>query len=184
MKKRMKKNSGFTLIEILVAAALVAILFAAIGGVLMAARHLVEAWEARDKAERMEARILKPLEKDLFFEVREAGMEALEFRGSEEQLDFTKMGTGDRVHVVYRFLPGGNRLERGEQARLSKEDRMDFIPLGPKIKTVRFSFFGKEGWVREWKAAQWPMAVQVKGIFLAPSGKEVSFERQFYPIQN
>lgn len=176
----MNKQRGFTLVEVLLASALVGILFAGLSGLLVAVRQPALAWEEKAEGQRRAAALLERIGRDLSFAMEEAGNKPLLFQGSREKMEFYI--TPD-VAVSYFFLAAEGKLERIQNHRAKKETASQFLKAGKRFLDFKLRFLGEEGWVSEWKSEKWPRAVEVKGALLQSSGKEVSFEKQFYPIR-
>lgn len=178
MKK--KKSSGFTLVEVLLAAALVGILFAGLSGILVAVRQPAIAWEGRVEAQKRTQALLERFQQDLFFALEEAAGRPLPFRGSSSSLEFF---TAPDLQVSYRYFQAEGKLERAEKRLPRNETASQILKAGKILSNFKFRFLGKSGWAQVWKEEGWPRAIEVQGVLTLASGKAIPFEKKIYPIR-
>lgn len=187
----MKKNKGFTLIELIVAVALVTLLLGALGGVLVTVFNSGQKWETRSVMEDRVALLLNSLERDLLIEEPGTGLLPFEGRGERLELfshralrrDGLRALPGAR-RVIYQYSPSEGILERIEEPVLAKESRPESVPLATRLREFGFRFLGSDGWSAQWRGEKWPQAVAIEGVLISPTGEEVRFERKFFPISS
>jgi general secretion pathway protein J len=189
----MKRSAGFTLIEVLIAVSLTAIVLASIYGVF------TSVFTARQQvlAESETAQIGRVLFERLGRELRGAWIPATgtnfflatpdrdgrpELRFATASTTLAATGRGGMAALRYALQP----MPEGPVDRLylvrSEEpyhlrDRLDnsSYPLSGNIKSVVWRFYGANGWVDNWSAAQsnsLPQLVELTVTFLDPENKE------------
>lgn len=140
------RAGGFSLVELLVAASLVAVLAGALVTALLSG---VRAWERAEgfDAARLEAVVaIETVARD--FRNRVAVPQAVPFRGTAQGCAFATLaevegdGTATLVRVSYRFEPGRGAVAR-EVARLPARDPGPRDGFGEGLSTFSFSYLAR-----------------------------------------
>ena len=196
----MKRSAGFTLIEILIAVSLTAIVLASIYGVFTSVfvareRVLTESESAqigRVLFERL-GRELRgawvPVTGDKFFltALDRDGRPELRFATASTTLAATGRGGIAALRYGLQAMPEGPKdrlyLVRSEEP-YHLRDRLDdgSYPLSGNIKSVLWRFYGANGWVESWSAAQsnsLPQLVEMTVILLDQENRETVLRGTF-----
>ena len=199
----MKRSAGFTLIEVLIAVSLTAIVLGSIYGVFTAvfvARERVLAESETSQIGRVlferlgrELRgawvptTLTPGDKFFLATTDRDGRPELRFATASTTLAAT--GRGGMAALRYGLLP----MPEGPSDRLylvrSEEpyhlrDRLDngSYPLTGNVKSVTWRFYGANGWVENWSAAQsnsLPQLVEMTVVLLDKDNRETVLRGTF-----
>ena len=196
----MKRSAGFTLIEVLIAVSLTAIVLSSIYGLFTSVFSARE----RVKVESETAQIGRVLFERLGRELRGAWVPTTgdkfflattdrdgrpELRFATASTTLTATGRGGMAALRYGLQP----MTEGQVGRLylirSEEpyhlrDRLDSgsYPLTGNVKSVTWRFYGVNGWVESWSAAQnnaLPQLVEMTVILLDKDNRETVLRGTF-----
>lgn len=186
-----KTSGGFTLIEIMLAISLIVIVLSAFAGILLPLKKSLE--QARENQEIQEALsvVWGRLEQDLSFAFVPNGVEQNPFKGERQKMTFYCLDSirfagapllpGAR-QVVYQLEPGGTAVQWSENPLVAKKNQAPFYSLGKGFGLLQFQYLNQEGaWLTQWREKEWPIAIQVSGIFVSKKGRAIAFEKSFYP---
>ena len=196
----MKRAAGFTLIEILIAVSLTAIVLAAIYGVFTAVfvareRVLVESESSqigRVLFERL-GRELRgawvPTTGDKFFQATtdRDGRPELRFATASTTLEATGRGGIAALRYGLQVMPEGPKdrlyLVRSEEP-YHLRDRLDngSYPLTGNVKSLTWRFYGANGWVESWSAttsSTLPQLVEMTVTLLDKDNRETVLRGTF-----
>lgn len=196
----MKRRAGFTLIEVLIAVSLTAIVLTSIYGVFTAV------FTARQQVliESETAQIGRVLFERLGRELRGAwipttgskfflastdrdGRSELRFATASTTLAATGRGGMAALRYGLQPMPEGPAerlyLVRSEEP-YHLRDRLDSrsYPLSGNVKSVRWRFYGANGWVESWSAVEsntLPQLVELTIILLDPENRETVLRGTF-----
>lgn len=196
----MKRSAGFTLIEVMIAVSLTAIVLTSIYGVFTAV------FTARQQvlAESETAQIGRVLFERLGRELRGAWIPATgnkfflastdrdgrpELRFATASTTLAATGRGGMAALRYGLQPmDGSASDRLYLVRSEEpyhlRDRLDSdsYPLTGNVKSVLWRFYGDNGWVENWSAAQsntLPQLVELTIILLDPENRETVLRGTF-----
>ncbi len=189
----MKKNTnhGFTLIEIMLAISLIVIVLSAFAGILLPLKKSMEqARENQSIQESLEV-VWDRLGKDLSFAFVPNGIEENPFKGESQKIIFYCLDSirfagaaflpGAR-QVVYEVEPGETTLRWSENPLMAKQNQKTFYSLGNGFGLLQFRYLNGAGaWLTQWHEKEWPVAIQVSGVFVSKKGRAIPFEKSFYP---
>ena len=189
----MKKNTsdGFTLVEIMLAISLIVIVLSAFAGILLPLKKSLE--QARENQSIQEALsvVWNRLEQDLSFAFVPNGVDENPFKGERQKMTFYCLDSvrfagapllpGAR-QVVCQLEPGGATFQWSENPLVAKKNQSEFYSLGKGFGLIEFHYLNEAGvWLTQWRQKEWPIAIQVSGIFVSKKGSAISFEKSFYP---
>lgn len=190
MKVKQIKKEGFTLIELVLAVSIAAVLLSAIAGICFPVKQSIKGTQDRFWVDGRLEILFGRLEKDLSFAVKPYGIEENLFVGRADQIQFYTADplrfTGEDpvpgpAKVSVRFDSRYGWIERLEKSLFQKNRPAEPLVIGKDFEQVRFQFLGRQGWVSSWEGTAWPRVVQITGVIESPLGKKVSFEKTFYP---
>ena len=196
----MKRSSGFTLIEVLIAVSLTAIVLSSIYGVftsVFAARERVLAESETSQIGRVlferlgrelrGAWISSTGDKFFLATTDRAGRPELRFATASTTLAATGRGGMAALRYGLQPMPEGPidrlYLVRSEEP-YHMRDRLDSgsYPLTGNVKSVTWRFYGANGWVDSWSAAQsntLPQLVEMTVILLDKDNRETVLRGTF-----
>ncbi len=186
----MDSRKGFTLVEIVLAIALMAIVLTAIAGICLPLKRSIDVAKERQQTQESIELVWHKMAQDLSFAWEPQVGDAPFFIGEANRMEFFCLDSirfagepfipGTRK-VVYQYQKEEALLEWGETPLAQSKKESPFFTLTESLADFQFRYLGKSGWQIEWNDLNWPQAIQVTGVYLSGQGKGVSFEHTFYP---
>lgn len=182
---RFKDDAGFTLIEALLAVALLATIGAIVFGSLVTTTHVVDAGRAAATKEQSIRRVLRLMAEELSIGVQETSYPWSGTNGTHngqpaDTLAFVTLSDGlgvqagqetDRLRVIY--TREGDRLIRFVRRNLYglTEESLEQVDLASNVAGFNIRYYSGQSrtWTDEWPAAgPMPAAILVEVTFLEP----------------
>jgi general secretion pathway protein J len=175
---------GFTLVEVLIAVALLATVGAIVFGSLVTTTQVMEAGREQAAKEQTVRRILRVMADDVSLSTRENNYPWVGMNGSQEgrpadTLSFLTMSEGltsamgkesETIRVVYTRV--GDRLIRYARKNLYglTDESLDQVELADRVVGFNLRYFNPEGriWMDEWLSAKIPKALLIEVTFQSP----------------
>jgi len=181
---RSSSQRGFTLVEVLVAIALLATIGAMVFGSLIATTRVVDAGRERSAREQTVRRILRVMADEISLSKRVnefpwIGVNATQEGQPADTVAFLTMSDGlggstvkesDMIRVVY--AREGDRLIRFVRRNLYglTDESLDQTELANQVKGFNLRYFDGQGrvWTNEWLANKLPKALVIEVTFQPP----------------
>ncbi|MGQ0666225.1 MAG: type II secretion system protein GspJ [Nitrospiraceae bacterium] len=178
---RSSGQSGFTLVEVLVAIALLATIGAMVFGSLVTTTRVVDAGRERSAREQTVRRILRVMADEMSLSRRVTEFPWVGVNGTQEgqpadTVAFLTMSEGlgvsavkesDLIRVVY--ARDGDRLIRFVRRNIYglTDESLDQVELADQVKGFNLRYFDGQGqvWTDEWLASKMPKALVIEVTF-------------------
>ena len=183
-----RNEDGFTLVEALLAIALLATLGAMVFGSLLTTTQVVDAGRTAASREQTIRRVLRLMAEELAVGVKEPTYPWVGLNGTQEGLSadtlaFVTIGDGfgtqaartsEMVRVIY--MREGDRLIRFVRGNLYglTDESVDQISLATKVKSFNIRYYNGQGkvWLDEWSTTgSLPMALLLELTFQEPDAE-------------
>lgn len=187
----MKNREGFTLIEIMMAVSLIAILLSAIAGICFPLKKSIHQARENQVVQEQLREVWKRFDQDLSFAFIPNGIKQPFFEGKSHEMTFYCLDSirfagelflpGARK-VIYQYQTGSTALEWSEKPLVAEGKKNSFYVLNQRFQKLQFHYLNQQGvWQLQWQEKEWPKAVRVSGLFVSKRGSEIVFEKTFYP---
>ncbi len=184
---RSSTQAGFTLVEVLVAIALLATIGAMVFGSLVTSTQVVDAGREQAAREQMVRRILRVMADDVSISKFSQSFpwvgingtqdgqpaDTLAFLGMSDGLGVSAVKESEMIRVVY--TREGDRLIRFTRKNLYglTDESMDQVELANRVKGFNLRYFDAQGlvWMDEWLSSnKMPRALLLEVTFQPPEG--------------
>jgi len=183
-------QAGFTLVEVLVALALLATIGTMVFGSLVTTTHLVEAGREQATREQTVRRTLRLMADEFALSRRINGTQeghpadTVAFLTMSDGVSRSTAKESDMIRVVY--AREGDRLVRFTRTNLYglTDESLDEVELVNQVKAFNLRYFDGQGqvWTDEWLASKMPKSLLIE-ITFQPSGAEPWTVREWVTIE-
>lgn len=184
-EKRRKSEAGFTLVEMLVAIALLAVVAAMVFGSLVTTNRAIEAGRDAAAREQTVRRVLRVMAEEISYSKQDAGFQWTGVNGMYDAqpadtlailavnggVGSTTTRESDTIRVVY--TRDGDRLMRFARKNLYgvTDESLDQVELANRVKAFNLRYFDAQSraWLDEWPGSKkMPTAVLIELTFQSP----------------
>lgn len=155
----MKETNGFTLVEILVALLITALILGGISSTLHAVVSAEEAVDTAIKGDRLARLLLNRMDREIVSVVRKNSFAALVAPGSSPQAEIilwtNTYGSPRRVEYTWK----GKRFFRIEEDPVIEHPPREVPIVG--VEELQMDFFDGETWLSSWTKPEVPLGVRI-----------------------